>query len=341
MSKRSAATPPRVSVLLPVRNGEKYLKAAIRSVVRQTFRDFELILLNDGSTDNTSRIIAREAKRDPRIVCKQYEGMGLPAVLNQGLAEASGEYVARMDADDVCYPQRFAEQVKALEDHPDLVLVGCQLTRIDSAGFEIDKLILPTDTRQIVDNLLAGHGGQVMHPAFMFRTAAARRIGGYDEAYNTAQDFDFLLRIRQEGRIENLDQFLLKYRLHESSITKARAAEQRAAKLAALGRHLGSEALPTGGSVGEQPHAAVGASHDDVQLEIARAARRAGNWATAVRNAAAVLRRSPSNREARWLLVDSSPRWLQLCLRSAKNLLDRPARVSANRSRASANDDRT
>lgn len=318
--KATPANGPKVSVLLPVRNGQKYLRAALRSVLDQTYQDFELVVLDDGSTDKTAAIIEREGKRDPRIVPKKYEGLGLPAVLNRGLAEAQGEYVARMDADDLCLPERFAEQVAALDRDPGLVLVGCQVVRIDSAGFEIDRLRVPLETEQIFANMLAGRGGQVWHPAFMFRAEASRNIGGYDEQFGTAQDFDFLLRIRKEGRIENLDRILLKYRMHQQSITKSRALEQQIAKRAALSRYLESLGETANAAMLAPPTNATPADWSDFPLSIAGASLRAGNRLTAFRNAAGVLIRSPRNSRARWLLVDSSPAWLQGCFAAIRKL---------------------
>ncbi|MFD1958687.1 glycosyltransferase family 2 protein [Novosphingobium panipatense] len=116
--------PPRVSVLLPCYNGAAYLEEAVRSILLQTFADFELIVVDDGSTDATADILARMGRRDPRLRVVRQPNGGIVAALNTAIAHARGEYIARMDADDVSFPERFAFQVAWLDAHPATVLVG-------------------------------------------------------------------------------------------------------------------------------------------------------------------------------------------------------------------------
>ncbi len=126
--------PPVISVILPVYNGEAYLALAVDSILVQTFRDFELIAVHGGSTDRSPEILRDFADRDMRVRVVRQDGKGLVGALNQGIALARGELLARMDADDIAHPDRFATQVAFLRGNPDIAVVGSAMTLIDEAG---------------------------------------------------------------------------------------------------------------------------------------------------------------------------------------------------------------
>ena len=212
------ADSPVVSVLLPACNAQRYIREAIDSVLDQTFKDFELILLDDGSTDRTPVILQKYAKADRRVRVQRGENRGISTTLNEGLAVTRGSFIARMDADDVCYPERFAKQVGFLADHPDHVLVGSRCLLIDPGGYPIcEKFDIVSDHEQI-DAALMNMSWPLVHPAVMMRAESLRKIGGYDPRYRTNQDHDLFLRLAEHGRLANLPDVLLKYRQHLDSV---------------------------------------------------------------------------------------------------------------------------
>lgn len=217
---------PLISVLLPAYNAERYIRAAIESVLAQTFGDFECIVLDDGSADQTAVIVQRCAAKDSRLILKTGANQGVSNALNQGLKMARGGLIARMDADDICLPTRFEKQVKFLEEHPNYVLVGSRCMLIDPDGFPIcEKTDLALDHEEI-DASLMRMSWPLVHPAVMMRAEALRKIGGYDPQYKTNQDHDLFLRLAEVGRLANLDEVLLQYRQHFQSIGAKKLASQ-------------------------------------------------------------------------------------------------------------------
>lgn len=209
---------PLITVLMPVYNGEKFLRESISSVLAQSLADFEFLIVDDGSSDRTSKII--ESYSDPRIKLLRQCNMGIAKSLNRGLELARGKYVARMDADDICRPDRFMLQIKYLTSHPDCVAVGSQLADIDHAGNFIDWRLVPLFHGDIVRRMLSGRGGQVPHPAAMFRRQGLLRIGGYRQVYELAEDLDLFLRLSEVGKLANLPRQLVFYRVHGGSVSE-------------------------------------------------------------------------------------------------------------------------
>lgn len=224
MSHSHPAQPP-LSVLMPVHNGGAYLEAALKSVLSQDFDDFEFLILDDGSTDAAPAILARAACADSRIRLISRPQRGLVASLNELAGLARGNYLARMDADDIALPGRLSAQFLFLESHPDVVCVGGATTMIDGAGRYLTTLYPPEDDARIQPAILAGHTA-IAHPAAMFRRDALFRVGAYDAAYYPAEDLDLWLRLGEIGRLANLGIPVLKYRLHDDSIS-ARAVERQ------------------------------------------------------------------------------------------------------------------
>ncbi len=221
----TVSDPPAVSVLIPVYNGGKFFRAAVESVLAQTFRDFECLILDDGSTDESGKIADELARRDPRVRVIHRENRGLVATLNELADAARGELLARMDADDLCLPTRFEQQVAFFEQHPEAVCAGCGYWMIDEADRTIAHIRVPTDDATIQQNLLRGHS-PISHPTAMIRASALRRLGGYRKAFYPAEDYDLWLRLGELGALANLGEPLIRYRVHSGSIS-GQAAQGR------------------------------------------------------------------------------------------------------------------
>ncbi|BAY87273.1 glycosyl transferase family protein [Calothrix parasitica NIES-267] len=219
---------PKISVLMSAYNGSIYLRESIESILNQTFTDFEFIIINDCSTDNSWEIITEYAEQDQRIkLVNNQENIGLTKSLNKGLNLARGEYIARQDADDVSLPQRFEKEVLVLNNNPEVALVSCDIEIIDSQGNPIDKLQRACEPDLvewylIFCNRLAGHS-QVM-----FRRELVVNLGGYCESYRYSQDYELWCRIVKLGKILILPEILLQQRRHEGSISKSKTEEQNA-----------------------------------------------------------------------------------------------------------------
>ncbi len=288
---------PGVSVLLPVCNARRYLEAALASLWTQCFTDFEVVAIDDGSTDGSRELMREVAQREPRLRVIETDHAGVTVALNRGLAEARGPLLARMDADDVCEPARLARQVAYLADHPEVLAVGSGLTLIDEDGDRLEPHPYPPTHDKIMDRLLAGRSG-LSHPAAMVRAEALRQVGGYDASYPVAQDFDLWLRLSEIGQLANLPDLLLRYRLHATSV----GGRQRDDQLAAVARSLQAyrerngllpnvPADPVTDPTPTNPRRAPKAWQS--RAGWARAALRGGEGATAVKHAGAVLRRRP------------------------------------------------
>jgi GT2 family glycosyltransferase len=222
--------PPTVSVVLPVYNAERYLIPAIASILTQTYSDFELIVMNDGSTDRSAQILKDFQNQDQRIRIFNQKNSGIVVALNNGLRQAQGRYIARMDGDDVAMPERFAKQVAFLEANPDHVAVGSQTLMIDPEGLPIKHHNQLTTHEQLDTAYLAGEFGAITHPAVMLRRDAVLQIGGYRTEMNLAEDDDLFLRLAEIGKLANLPDVLLYYRQHLTSFsaTKLDQGWQRA-----------------------------------------------------------------------------------------------------------------
>ena len=217
---------PTISVILACHNAERYLASAVRSIIAQTFRDFELILIEDGSTDRSSEICRQLAAEDSRIKLASRPNKGLTKTLNEGLSLATAPLIARMDADDLSLPSRFEKQVAYLNQHPDCVCLGSRVTLIDPYDSPISVTDHKLDHGGIDADLLKGIGWAIVHPAAMMRTDAMRRVGGYREQFTTSQDLDLWLRLAEIGKLANLSEPLLQYRQHFESVASTKHEEQ-------------------------------------------------------------------------------------------------------------------
>jgi hypothetical protein len=215
-------------VLLPAFNASAHVESAVRSVLAQTFEDFELIAVDDGSSDDTGTMLRRLAVEDGRVRLISRENRGLVSSLNEAAGVARGELLARMDADDVCEPDRFAAQVGVLLEDGGLVCVGTAVEFVDSAGVSIGAPRTLTEDAAIQGALAHGLTA-ICHPTAMMRAGAFRAAGGYRGETFPAEDLDLWLRMGERGRLSNLPGVGLRYRLHAGSISAASWRRQLAA----------------------------------------------------------------------------------------------------------------
>lgn len=218
---------PLISVVMPVYNGRRYLAEAMDSILAQTFGDFEFICVDDGSTDDSLAILSDYARRDARVRIVSRANTGVWKALNDGIEVSHGRLIARMDADDVSMPNRFEKQVTFLNEHPDVVAVGCSVLIIDAEGAPLREMPNPPRwTHEEIDTAHLTGGGQVFyHPALIFRREALKTIGMYRQ-WPAAQDLDLFLRLAEIGRLANVRDVLLKYRQHMGSVGHAKMAKQ-------------------------------------------------------------------------------------------------------------------
>lgn len=217
---------------MSVYNGERYLRESVESILNQTFIDFEFIIVDDGSTDKTSAILA--GYTDPRIVrLRNQTNLGLTKSLNRGLAAARGEYVARQDADDISHPDRLAEQVSFLDKHPDIALAGTAYVEMYEDGRDSRVMRVPLTPDDINEQLFYHHC--FCHGAVMARRSCLEAVDGYNEQFLVAQDRDLWLRLAERYDLANLPEPLYYLRMSPGSITsQSRARQRRAIRQAVL-----------------------------------------------------------------------------------------------------------
>ncbi len=209
--------PPTVSVVMCVYNGERYLAEAIESILAQTMRDFEFVIVDDGSTDGTGEVLRRYASADDRVCVVTRPHEGVAAALNFGSGLARGKYIARMDADDVAFPDRLAKQVAFLERSPEVAVVGGALEVVDDQGRATHVKVNPQEDAEIKERLL--HEDCIAHPSVMLRTEVFRAAGGYRTTFAHAEDYDLWLRLAETCRFANLPDVLIRYRVHPESVS--------------------------------------------------------------------------------------------------------------------------
>lgn len=204
-----------VSVIMPVFNGEKYLTKAIDSILNQTFKEFEFIIINDGSEDNTSKII--RSYQDGRIRLVERENKGFAFSLNQAIQISTGKYIARMDGDDIAYNNRLELQYEFMESHPAVDILGGQAEIIDAKGKIIDEIRCPVSWENIQKCLK--YLCPLCHPTYFVRKKVYDLTRGY-RSLPPVEDYDFLLRASEKGCvIKNLPDKVLKYRKLSSGMT--------------------------------------------------------------------------------------------------------------------------
>ncbi|WP_304067734.1 glycosyltransferase family 2 protein [Pedobacter glucosidilyticus] len=203
---------PDITVFMAVYNGERFLREALNSILQQTFQNFELLIVNDGSTDHSENIIHQYT--DPRIrLINNQKNQGLVITRNIGLQEAKGKYIAILDSDDIALPQRLEIQYNFMENHPDIAICGSKAIQFNHLNEEV-LIDVPTD--YLAERLIFGN--VFVNSSIILKRAAALEVGGYQN-YSLGEDYDLALRISEFYPIANLNQILVKYRVHQHNIT--------------------------------------------------------------------------------------------------------------------------
>lgn len=216
-------TEPAISILMTVFNAEAYLAASIESIQQQAFKDWEFIIVDDASTDCSLAIAESYAEKDPRIkITRNAVNKGQTRCLNQGLAKACGTWIARQDADDISHPERLEKQWQRIQQEPALALLGTCGVMINCADRIVGILDVPL-THELI-TWSAAIQNPFLHTSVMFRAEVVRLLGGYDERYQIAQDYDLWTRIMRDYHVANLPERLVGYRHLEASLSKSGAS---------------------------------------------------------------------------------------------------------------------
>jgi glycosyltransferase involved in cell wall biosynthesis len=223
---------------MPVYNGQRYVDEAIASVVGQGYDDFEFVIVDDGSTDDTPAILAEWSARDPRIIVhRSAENEGIPSALNRGLAVARGEYIARQDADDLCVAGRMAKQVMALDADPNIVLVSTGFELIDELGRRRGSVV-PFEPPEVLQYLLHFSNAIGGHGVVMFRRDVVLSLGNYRVEFDFSQDYDLWSRLAERGRLLVLPITGMRYRMHDRRVSVTSGKRQRLNSLSISRRNL-------------------------------------------------------------------------------------------------------
>lgn len=219
---------PRVSVVMPVYNGERFIAESVRSVLASELADLELLVLDDGSTDRSVVTAHEAAAGDVRLRVISLPHGGVAAARNAGLREARAPLIANLDADDVMLPQRLTKQVAFLDAHPEYVGIGSRALVIDAHGIP-KRVGVRLFTHEEIDGAhMEGRGGAVWNPTMTFRKDVALRVGGYlDGLHTTGEDHDLWLRMAEVGKLANLPEVLIRYRIHGRNVSLSAADRER------------------------------------------------------------------------------------------------------------------
>jgi len=266
---------PALSVVLAVFNGERFLRQALDSVLGQGFAGFELIVVDDGSTDTSPEILAEYGARDPRVRAHRQSNQGASAALNFGIGLAQAPLIARLDADDLALPGRFERQVRFLGENPAVGMVGGQASIVDDEGREVAPARYPLSDAEIRQAFTATT--PFVHSAVTMRKALFEQAGGYRVAFDNAEDLDLWLRIAERGELANLPELVVAYRIHggQASVQSLRnqAFHSLAARTAARARAAG-EPDPFAGidAIDEETLRALGVGPEEVTATLVEAA---------------------------------------------------------------------
>jgi glycosyltransferase involved in cell wall biosynthesis len=206
-----------ISVIMPVWNMADSLERSIATILNQTYRDFELIVVDDGSTDETPRVLASLAAADSRIRVIHQENSGIVTALNRAISESTGKYIARADGDDLYEPERLQVQFNYLEAHANVVLLCCSYHLSYPDGTS-RLVVLPETHTDILRRQLLRN--EIMHSSVMMRSSALIQAGGYLERWRHLEDYELWFRLARFGKIASIPQPLARYRLHPGGISQ-------------------------------------------------------------------------------------------------------------------------
>lgn len=210
-----------VSIILPAYNAEKYIGLAIESILHQTLKNFELVVVNDASTDSTKSIIEMYASKDSRIkVINNERNLYIGGALNKALAVSSNEFVARMDADDIAEPTRLEKQLNVLLSDDSIAVVGANIELIDEEGKTLGKREYPNTNAKLKSKIFKY--SPFAHPVVMFRKSAVLEFGGYDPTKSPSEDLDLWFKIGTKYKFASVNECLLKYRVFKNSHSNKR-----------------------------------------------------------------------------------------------------------------------
>ncbi|MFO4688959.1 glycosyltransferase [Vibrio cholerae] len=210
-----------ISVIMSVYNAEKYLSESIESILKQTFRDFEFICIDDGSTDSSLEILKKYREIDPRIVLVSRENRGLIYSLNEGLSIAKYNYIARMDADDISHPTRFEKQFKHIVANKNIAVLGCRYNYIDEKG--IVKSVRKVPKKNYFIKGLMIFGSPFAHPGVLINRGLLKEELYYSHDFPCAEDYELWTRLYDTNfTLENLDEILLDYRILPNSVSRSK-----------------------------------------------------------------------------------------------------------------------
>jgi Glycosyl transferase family 2 len=222
---------PLVSVAMVTCNVDRFLTESVESILDQTFRDFELIIVDYGSTDASKGIVVHYAEKDSRVRLHQIPHCGLGEARNAACSLAQGRYIALMDADDIALPQRLELEVAFMEKHPRVGLLGASVQWINASGLGLYTSRYPTDDKELRKLLTVQCS--FWQPTVLLRKEALVRAGGYRGAFAPAEDYDLWLRITEHFHCANLEDVVLKYRLHPQQLSLRKRKQQTLGILAA------------------------------------------------------------------------------------------------------------
>lgn len=211
--KKTLPKEPLISVLMAVHNGMPYLPFAVKSVLGQQYKNIELLIVDDGSNDGTANYLNSIKNRAVKVFTNS-TNLGLASSLNIALKHANGEYIARMDCDDISTPNRFELQAAFLKAHQDIDIIGSWATLIDSRGVKIGMKKMPLGDSQIKKSL--DWFSPIIHPTLMAKKKVFETLGGYDKKYDFAEDYELLLRAKRIANFSNLPKSLLLWRMQEN-----------------------------------------------------------------------------------------------------------------------------
>lgn len=247
---KTSVKPPKLTVITTVHNGQRFLDETLESILNQDFTDLEYIVIDDGSSDGSWKVLERWAARDTRLLIERLPAhVGISAAFNRGLALARGQYICRHDADDIHVGSRLRHQVDHLDANPDTVLVTANYIDVDESGNLLSEEVVENPPAVIAYLLTFGKPLMAAGSQGMFRTDMARTVGGFREDFDVSVDHDFLCKLSARGRIVVLPEFGLKKRLHEGQVSVRSLPEQlrnclisaRPMLSAQLGRSLSDE----------------------------------------------------------------------------------------------------
>ena len=239
----------KISVIMSVYNGEKYLRQAVQSILTQTYADFEFIIINDGSTDGSRELL--EGFKDDRIRLFNDENKGQTKSLNEAIRHSTGKYIARMDADDIALPQRFEKQIYVMESDSDVAMCGSFADVVDGGGRYIRTYRVPVSNSSIRRNILMHN--PFIHSSVMIRKDVLDAVGYYDESFNRAQDYELWTRIVFKYTTVNIPEILIKYRIHDDQMTSSFGIKMRMegikSRLLGIGRAINQMRIQEEGTI--------------------------------------------------------------------------------------------